>query len=937
VQPPASPLPNPRPQGFPSRPLADPSAIEVTADVTNPGTPPSQVPGKLAASTLTAGVLLNDRYRVVSVLGRGGMGEVWRADDLVLGTSVALKFLPPSFCADPVRLERFRSEVRLARQIAHPNVCRVYDIGEVAGVGQSGAGTPVVFLSMEFVDGEDLGSLLRRIGRLPTEKAVEVARQICLGLAAAHEQGVIHRDLKPANVMIDGRGRVRLMDFGLAVGGIDEAGGVGGSDAAAGTPLYMAPEQFAGQAATRRSDIYALGLVLYELFTGRAAHAPGGRVTMGDLRRLHESGLTPASMSSVVAEIDPAVERAILRCLERDPEARPGSAIAVAAALPGGDPLAAMLAAGETPSPEMLARVGGEHAGWSPARTWGSVAACAVGLVLVLMLMAGRSILTAVPLDLPPDALRVKAREALAALGYERPQRYSASGFTAGTGYLAFLGRLRPQAREGGEDRAADIRARLERNSPAAMWYWYREAPTPIEPVAAFQRRVDIADPPAIMAGSAMVALDTAGRLVALEVVPRSWRADPPGESRDPSADAPGVAAGPAEPDQPATRPETAEPDWSVLFALAGLKREVFAEAAPLRTSWYASDRRAAWEGVFPGAPDLPLRIEAASFEGRPVSFRLIGPWFTPERTPREGPIGLAARLYGMLDTALFASLMGFSVVLCWRNLRAGRGDRRGATRLAAVMLALGWIASAFSVGSLGSLLSIDGMFRRPVAAGLWPAAITWMLYVALEPAVRRLWPTMLVGWVRVLEGRLGDARVRAEVLTGSLAGVGVALVAHGLPHLLFEASDPVTTGGLAGLIGPRFALGESAARLANAVYIGVAIAFLLAGFRALLRSERWAMVCVGVLVTTLISLESWPDPNVAVLGVVLAGTLVSLLRWSGLVATVVAIAVERVITDAPPLRDPGAWYLGTTVLLALLALAPAVAVAIAGPRTVNR
>ncbi len=282
------------------------------------------------------GTLLGGRYRIVGRLGRGGMGEVYRADDLKLAQPVALKFLPPEVDHDPARLMQLHSEVRMARQVSHPNVCRVYDIDEVDGH---------TFLSMEYVDGEELGSLLRRIGRFPVERALEMSRQICAGLAAAHERGVIHRDLKPANVMLDGAGKVRITDFGLA--------GATGETVRAGTPAYMAPEQLAGSEVTPQSDIYALGLVLYELFTGqRAVEAKN----VAELVRKREAGIAPPSM--IVRELDPAIDRAILRCLERDPADRPSSALGVAAALPGGDPLAAALAAGETPSPEMVAAAG---------------------------------------------------------------------------------------------------------------------------------------------------------------------------------------------------------------------------------------------------------------------------------------------------------------------------------------------------------------------------------------------------------------------------------------------------------------------------------------------------------------------------------------------------------------------------------------------------
>src|SRR5688500_16925825 len=200
------------------------------------------------------GTVLGNRYRIVGRLGRGGMGEVFRADDLKLGQPVALKFLPPEVDRDPSRLTQLHTEVRMARQVSHPNVCRVYDIDEVEGH---------TFLSMEYVDGEDLAALLRRIGRFPQDRGLEIAYQICAGLAAAHERRVVHRDFKPANVMVDSAGRVRITDFGLA--------GISGESIRAGTPAYMAPEQLAGGEVTARSDIYALGLVLYELFTGKRA------------------------------------------------------------------------------------------------------------------------------------------------------------------------------------------------------------------------------------------------------------------------------------------------------------------------------------------------------------------------------------------------------------------------------------------------------------------------------------------------------------------------------------------------------------------------------------------------------------------------------------------------------------------------------------------
>jgi hypothetical protein len=257
------------------------------------------------------------------------MAEVYRAEDATLGQTVALKLLPERLARDERRLGRLRDEVRIARGVSHPNVCRVYDISEADGVH---------FISMEWIEGEDLDAVLRRGGPLPAERALSAARQICAGLAAAHERQVLHRDLKPANVMLDERGVARITDFGLA-----EAGAaVRGERAREGTPRYMAPEQYGGREATVQSDLYALGLILYEIFTGRPGY-PGAT-----LEELHEQRRSPPPPpSSLTRSIDPAVEKLILRCLQPDPARRPGSAREVLAALPGGEAVGGAAAAAQ--------------------------------------------------------------------------------------------------------------------------------------------------------------------------------------------------------------------------------------------------------------------------------------------------------------------------------------------------------------------------------------------------------------------------------------------------------------------------------------------------------------------------------------------------------------------------------------------------------------
>src|SRR5450432_138608 len=386
------------------------------------GAPPSAI-GRLAMSSDAAGfapgAVVGERYRVIGLLGRGGMGEVYRADDLKLGQPVALKFLPRGLSEDPVRLERFYAEVRIARQVSHPNVCRVYDVGEIDGQ---------TYLSMEYVDGEDLASLLKRIGRLPHDKAVEISRQLCAGVSAAHDKGVLHRDLKPANVMIDGRGRARITDFGLAV-----AAGENTEGELSGTPAYMAPEQMEGRGASVQSDVYSLGLVLYELFTGRRAFQASTLAALKEVK-----ALPPVALSEVTRDVDPAVDRAILRCLEPDPRSRPSSALQVSAALPGGDPLAAALAAGETPSPEMVA-ASGESAALRPAVAWSLLVGTVLAILVMIPIEEKIRIDGLVRFEKPPEVLADRAREVLKSVGHAAPVADSALGFALDFGFDRYL------------------------------------------------------------------------------------------------------------------------------------------------------------------------------------------------------------------------------------------------------------------------------------------------------------------------------------------------------------------------------------------------------------------------------------------------------------------------------------------------------------------
>src|SRR5262245_28715307 len=532
--------------------------------------------------------MLASRYRIVSRVGKGGMGEVFRADDLVLGQSVALKFLPETAGGNQNLLTRFYEEVRITREISHANVCRVYDIGEAEGQP---------FLSMEYIDGEDLGSLLRRIGRLPADKAAETARKLCAGLGAAHAKGVLHRDLKPGNIMIDGRGEVRITDFGLAT--VTEQ--LQGREVLQGTPAYMAPEQLAGREATAQSDIYALGLVLYEMFTGKRAHQADSPAVL--LRMREESQLT--SPSSVIKDLDLAAERAILRCLNPDPKQRPASALDLARALPGGDPLAAALAAGETPSPEMVADSGSKDA-LRPAIAIALLAVFAVCLVTFLVAAARIGVNDQLTLDYAPEALAVKAREIAASLGYADRPADSAWGFTNQTAQLTYL-----QKSVSGPSRIDAWRKTLAA-APSPAVYWYRQSSAPIVPVE-FRGRVEWKNPVPDQPGMVDMVLGIDGRLQQFSAVPPQ-RLEEATTSTSPGG------------------PEA--PDWKRLFAAARLDMATFMSTEPLWTPLAATDARAAWTGVYPrpGLGDLPVRVEAAAFRGKPVYFQIVWPWTTPDR-----------------------------------------------------------------------------------------------------------------------------------------------------------------------------------------------------------------------------------------------------------------------------------------------------------------
>ncbi|MFZ2054316.1 MAG: protein kinase [Candidatus Aminicenantales bacterium] len=267
---------------------------------------------------LTTGSTFAGRYQIIEELGQGGMGRVYKAFDREVNVKVALKLVRPEIAADRNTIERFRNELKIAREISHRNICRMYDLGREA---------ETYFITMEYVSGEDLGSFLRRSRRLDTGTAVSIAKQVCEGLSEAHRLGVVHRDLKPGNIMIDQEGNAKIMDFGIARS--LKGRGITGAGAMIGTPEYMSPEQAEGKEADERSDIYALGIILYKMVTGQV---PFEGETPLSIALKHKSEI-PEDPRKLNAQLPEELSRLILRCLEKDKEKRFQSATAVAAEL----------------------------------------------------------------------------------------------------------------------------------------------------------------------------------------------------------------------------------------------------------------------------------------------------------------------------------------------------------------------------------------------------------------------------------------------------------------------------------------------------------------------------------------------------------------------------------------------------------------------------
>lgn len=815
-----------------------------------------------------AGTILADRYRIIGLLGKGGMGEVYRADDLKLSQPVALKFLPDRFLSDSAALARFYREVRVSRQVSHRNVCRVYDIGEIEGRH---------FLSMEFIKGEELSSLLRRIGRLPADKALQIARQVCAGLAAAHDNGILHRDLKPANVMIDAEGNARITDFGL--GGLVEE--FRDDELSAGTPAYMAPEQLDGQTPTVRTDIYSLGLLLYELFTGKRAYdAP----TLGELIKLRRSDATPTTPTSLVKDLDPVIESVIDRCLQKDPTQRPASALQVAAALPGGDPIAAALAAGETPSPEMVAAApkAGALRPTIAVASLAGVIACLLWIVFSSSTTRGERNM---PFDKPPEVLRERAREIITSLGYSDAPVAQVSGFD-------WDGSFQNYVREQGYTNWHLVRS----GQPAVFYFWHRQAPRYLVPETSALVFPD--DPPLTVAGMTNVALDPRGRLIKFERVP-------------PQLDEPNTSA--------------AATNWNSLFVAAGVDPAKLTRTESRWVPAMYADERMAWEGPHVDHPDIPVRIEAASFKSHPVYFAVIFPWDRPLRQEEATSTG-GQRLATIVIYIAFIGVMIGAVLLGRHNLKLERCDKRGAFKLAIFVFGVAAMGGVIGAHHVPSLSEEFDMVVLIIAYSLVPAALIWLMYIALEPYVRRRWPRLVISWTRLMAGNFQDPMVGRDLLIGGLLGLlhgSWVLFGMRLPAWFGFPSPPAFFTNVLMFNGIRTTLSVFLnSHLVASVFVGFAFLFVVLLFFILLRKQWLATGAffVTMLVVELAAFASSGPRFYWLTSILISLTVTIAVTRFGLLATMAAQLFFFLMLEYPMTTDLSVWYIPATLFsLALI------------------
>jgi serine/threonine-protein kinase len=677
----------------------------------------------------------------------------------------------------------------------------------------------------------------------------------------------------------------------------------------------MSPEQLAGRPATIRSDLFALGLVLYELFTGeravRAESIDGIAEQLGS-----RDFPTPGTR---VKDLDPAIEAMIMRCLEPRPEDRPPSASAVAAALPGGDAVAGVIASGQTPDPSLLAASGASgRVTMVAAAIW--LIICAACVLLVAHLNKSASLLGVMGRTKSPEVLAERARETLRGLGLDigddaRPG-WSVWGVHTNIAMLDHIENSRPAIappRWWGALRSPPLESTLaaapppsEPLPPPAMEFWYRWSPRLISPELG-KVIITATDPPP-GPGDVCVRMDLQGRLIGLDAEPGARPIDAPSE-------------------QPAP--------WPALLRAAGLRDAWLTPAANTTDAASRGDARAAWtmnlsQPPFAGAT---AHVEAAALRGRPILFHVVWPWGAAVEAPAIDPFNQRLAMFGFVVPLIIAPVVA-GAVMARRNWRAGRGDRRGALRVAAGIVILETAAWLLMADHSAALEEYDRV-AAAIGGALLEGMLVWMIYLALEPAVRRQRPAAILAWTRLTSGRVGDAMVARDVLRGAALGAAWCVLYKAwviIAHNFTDAPAPTIVPDEA-LRGVPAALAMILSGLSGSVQYGL---LMLMGLLLWSRTGKWkwpARAGFGVFVFLLgfiiLALLGQPQAANSMLylqpwGLVTAIVYFFVLARLGLLTAVVMTTTMWTLCVLPATLESGRWYapIGWTGVAAVIAAA---------------